>query len=313
MYQYGSKQISLHELRAQMEQEKVLDEDFVMDVLNRVSSIFEKEPNILYVRSPVTICGDIHGQLFDLFKLFQKGGDPNPQTNRYLFLGDYVDRGYQSVHTFIYLAFLKILDPNSIFLIRGNHEARRQNLTYGFRHEILTTYGNHGLWDCFNKTFDLLPCCAVVDNSVFCVHGGLSPNAKLLQRINLIDRFTDLQDEGVYADLCWSDPQEDIAAFRPNQRGAGCLFGATQTKEFLHGNGLKLVARAHQVAMEGYKWYFDRQLVLVWSAPNYGYKTGNLAAIMKLDGGNEPVFEVFDQDERSDQKPADSLTIEYFV
>ena len=312
-YTFRGTKFTLEDLQACMEEGKVLNQDFVVDILHRVSEILVDEPNVLQLQSPIVICGDIHGQLFDLFKLFSIGSKPNSATNRYLFLGDYVDRGYQSIHTFLYLAFLKILDPKSIYLIRGNHEARAQNMAYGFREEILRAYGNEGLWHLFNETFDMLPCCAIVDKRIFCVHGGLSKDATLVQRISQIDRFSELPGEGLYADLCWSDPDDNKHEYVPNNRGAGWLFGSEQTRAFLHANKLSLVARAHQLAMEGYKWYFDKQLVLVWSAPNYCYKSGNRAAIMRVDGNNEPTFDVFDQDQRSDTRPGDALVPEYFM
>ena len=312
-YTFCGKDVTLEDLRACMEDSKVLDQELVVDILRRVSEILMDEPNVLMLQSPIIICGDIHGQLFDLFKLFSIRGEPNRETRRYLFLGDYVDRGHQSIHTFLYLAFLKILDPKSIYLIRGNHEARAQNMTYGFHSEIMKVYGNEGLWRLFNETFDLLPCCAIVDKSIFGVHGGLSKDANLVQRISQIDRFGELPDKGLYTDLCWSDPDENKHEYVENTRGAGWLFGAEQTDQFLHVNKLSLVARAHQLAQDGYKWYFDNKLVLVWSAPNYCYKAGNMAAIMCVNGDNEPEFEVFDQDPRSGDAPPDAVVPEYFM
>ena len=290
---------------------KKLEEEQITSLFSQLMEVLYQEGTVHPLPLPITICGDIHGQLYDLFELFKVSG--GVENNRYLFLGDYVDRGYQSIHTFLYLAFLKILDPKSIYLIRGNHEARAQNMAYGFREEILRAYGNEGLWHLFNETFDMLPCCAIVDKRIFCVHGGLSKDATLVQRISQIDRFSELPGEGLYADLCWSDPDDNKHEYVPNNRGAGWLFGSEQTRAFLHANKLSLVARAHQLAMEGYKWYFDKQLVLVWSAPNYCYKSGNRAAIMRVDGNNEPTFDVFDQDQRSDTRPGDALVPEYFM
>lgn len=283
----------------------------LLQLCDFAEALYQQDSNVIRINSPVVIVGDIHGNLHDLIRIIATMGRP-PQT-RYLFLGDYVDRGHQSIHTFLYLAFLKILDPKSIYLIRGNHEARAQNMTYGFHSEIMKVYGNEGLWRLFNETFDLLPCCAIVDKSIFGVHGGLSKDANLVQRISQIDRFGELPDKGLYTDLCWSDPDENKHEYVENTRGAGWLFGAEQTDQFLHVNKLSLVARAHQLAQDGYKWYFDNKLVLVWSAPNYCYKAGNMAAIMCVNGDNEPEFEVFDQDPRSGDAPPDAVVPEYFM
>jgi diadenosine tetraphosphatase ApaH/serine/threonine PP2A family protein phosphatase len=138
--------------------------------------------------------------------------------------------------------------------------------------------------------FDLLPYAAVIDNSVFSVHGGISPKLVLVEELNKKRRIREIPTAGMLADLAWSDPDDQgLKGFRANQRGAGFLFGRDALREFCHQNRLRLVTRSHQLVMEGYKWYFGiensefpGQLINVWSAPNYAYQSKNVASFLKL-------------------------------
>jgi diadenosine tetraphosphatase ApaH/serine/threonine PP2A family protein phosphatase len=289
-----------------------LDENFIQSLLQRLKSVLVREDNLMVLNSPLIICGDIHGQLYDLFRLFSLS--PPIPDSRYLFLGDYVDRGYQSIQTFVYLAYLKVKFQDSVFLLRGNHESPDVNATYGLMGECTTLYGHSGLWHEFNEVFNYLPIAAVVDNRLFCVHGGLSRLHKLADRICTIDRFTPIPNDAFLQDLCWSDPDETVADFKPNSRGSGCLFGAKPVDEFLRVNALKLVVRAHQLAKEGMMWHFDKKLVTVWSAPNYCYTSKNLASVMRVDGDREPEFAVFQEDPRSADQPVTNNSVaDYFA
>jgi diadenosine tetraphosphatase ApaH/serine/threonine PP2A family protein phosphatase len=242
------------------------------------------EPNVLELQGPITICGDIHGQLYDLFELFDHCGAKD--STSFLFMGDYVDRGYYSLETIFYLCALKLKYPQRFFLLRGNHECRQVNQIYGFYTEAQLHYGHAGVWSLCNEMFDLLPVAALIDNRVFSVHGGLSPEIPVIEKISLIPRNEELPASGPICDLCWSDP-EDLppgSGWQRNQRGAGWLFGADQVKAFCHDNGgLQFVTRSHQLAMEGFQWFFDHTLITVWSAPNYMYRSGNTASVMLYD------------------------------
>jgi len=158
------------------------------------------------VSSPVTVCGDIHGQFYDLLELFRNGGEI-PNTN-YIFIGDFVDRGYNSVETFEYLMCLKVKYPGHITLLRGNHESRQITSVYGFYDEIVRKYGNANPWKYCTDVFDHLPCGAIVDGRVFCIHGGLSPDIKTIDQIRTIDRKQEIPHEGPFCDLMWSDPDD---------------------------------------------------------------------------------------------------------
>jgi diadenosine tetraphosphatase ApaH/serine/threonine PP2A family protein phosphatase len=266
----------------------------------------------------VTVCGDIHGQLLDLFNLFETAQNPGEfgsSSEVYLFLGDYVDRGYSSLETFAYLAFLKVKYPTKIYLLRGNHESREVNQMYGLYNDCTMLYGHSGIWSLINATFDLLPIAAVVDDRIFCVHGGLTPRITYVGELSCITRQKEI-DDGPLGDLTWSDP-ENVQRFMPNRRGKGQLFGPEQTKNFLHNNRFKtesvhgFVARSHQLAQTGYQWSHNDCLVIVWSAPNYCYKSGNEACVMKVHNG-EQEFVKFEKHVDSDKQP-ETNRIEYFA
>lgn len=256
-----------------------------------VKEILMEESNIQPVRTPVTICGDIHGQFYDLMELFRVGGQL-PDTN-YIFMGDFVDRGYFSLETFTLLMCLKAKYPDRITLLRGNHESRQITQVYGFYDECQTKYGNANVWKYCCQVFDFLTLAAIVDGKVLCVHGGLSPEVRTLDQIRVVARAQEIPHEGAFCDLMWSDP-EDVDTWAVSPRGAGWLFGEKVSAEFNHVNGLQLIARAHQLVQEGYKYHYEKEtLVTVWSAPNYCYRCGNVASIMQLNADLIPQFKIF--------------------
>ncbi|KAH0894959.1 hypothetical protein HID58_057388 [Brassica napus] len=257
-----------------------LSEDELHLLCEYVKEILIEESNVQPVNSPVTVCGDIHGQFHDLMKLFQTGGHV-PDTN-YIFMGDFVDRGYNSLEVFTILLLLKARYPAHITLLRGNHESRQLTQVYGFYDECQRKYGNANAWRYCTDVFDYLTLSAIVDGTVLCVHGGLSPDVRTIDQIRLIDRNCEIPHEGPFCDLMWSDP-EDIETWAVSPRGAGWLFGSRVTTEFNHINNLELVCRAHQLVQEGLKYMFqDKGLVTVWSAPNYCYRCGNVASMLSF-------------------------------
>lgn len=253
--------------------------------------LLTKEPNVVKVDPPVTVCGDTHGQFFDLLELFSIGGQC-PDTN-YLFLGDYVDRGYFSLETFLLLLCLKIRFPQRMTLLRGNHESRQTTQAYGFYDEVIRKYGDSSMWDLLNKVFDVLPLCGLIGGKIFCVHGGLSPLLTSVDQINKQDRKREVPERGPFCDLLWSDP-DNVSSFTLSPRGAGYLFGETAVKQFNRQNKLSLICRAHQLASEGYVEWFDRRLFTVWSAPNYCYRGGNPASLLEVDTNCATVWKMFD-------------------
>jgi len=181
-----------------------ISEEQVKRLCLKAREILIEEGNVQVVDSPVTICGDIHGQFFDLMELFKVGGFC-PETN-YLFMGDFVDRGFYSVETFLLLLALKVRYPERMTLIRGNHESRQITQVYGFYDECQRKYGSSNVWRWCCEVFDYLALGAIVDGRVFCVHGGLSPNLQSIDQIRAIDRKQEVPHDGPMCDLLWSDP-----------------------------------------------------------------------------------------------------------
>ncbi|KAG7287925.1 hypothetical protein NEMBOFW57_007443 [Staphylotrichum longicolle] len=365
---------------AQLRACRPIPEAEVRELCHKARELLIEEGNVVTVNAPVTICGDIHGQFHDLMELFRVGGDV-PDTN-YLFMGDFVDRGFYSLETFLLLLCLKVRYPDRMTLIRGNHESRQITTVYGFYDECLRKYGSANVWRYCCDVFDYLALGAIVlgasntlpsasgqpvsplsgdeveievhnsdgqvisrflrqqkdsgrinttlpngtaatlpnglttppttsssssptappnltgppgsgasassagslgnpAGAVLCVHGGLSPLIDKVDKIRLLDRKQEVPHEGAMCDLLWSDPDE-IDGWGLSPRGAGFLFGADIVKVFNHRNDLSLIARAHQLVMEGFKEMFDASIVTVWSAPNYCYRCGNVAALLEL-------------------------------
>ncbi|KAI9255614.1 Metallo-dependent phosphatase-like protein [Phascolomyces articulosus] len=260
-----------------------------------------RESNVVHIRAPVTVVGDIHGQYYDLIEIFRIGGHC-PDTN-YLFLGDYVDRGLYSIETISLLTVLKLRYPERVQLVRGNHESRAVTQTYGFYTECMRKYGSQQVWQYFTDMFDFLTLSVVIDNSIFCVHGGLSPTIHVLDQIRIIDRFREIPHEGAMADLVWSDPDPDKEEFSISARGAGYTFGKLVVERFLHLNNMDHILRAHQLCNAGYQVLFDDKLSTVWSAPNYCYRCGNLASILEVGVNGERFFNVFDAAPENDRNP----------
>jgi serine/threonine-protein phosphatase PP1 catalytic subunit len=156
--------------------------------------VLREQKMMVEIEAPIKICGDIHGQYYDLLRIFEHCGYPGESS--YLFLGDYVDRGKQSLETVCLLLAYKIKFPNKIHLLRGNHESSVTNRIYGFYDECKRRY-NVKLWRSFTDLFNYLPVVALIDEKIMCMHGGLSPDLRNLNQINEIQRPTDIPDSGI--------------------------------------------------------------------------------------------------------------------
>jgi len=287
-----------------------LGEREVEQLCTKAKEVLSRESNVQAIPAPVTLCGDLHGQFYDLVELFSVGGAV-PDTN-YLFMGDYIDRGYYSVETVTLLVCLKVRYPSRVHILRGNHESRQITQVYGFYDECLRKYGSAKVWRLFTDLFDHLPLSAVVENSVFCLHAGLSPSLDTLDHIRELDRVAEIPHEGPICDLMWSDP-EDVTGWGISPRGAGYLFGGDIVQQFNSINNLSLIARAHQLVMEGHKMMFDSSLVTVWSAPNYCYRCGNVASILEVDENLGQQFKTFDAAPHENRSTPGRLGPDYFL
>jgi len=246
----------------------------------KAREIFLNQPMLLNLLAPIKICGDIHGQYSDLLNLFELGG--YPQNSNYLFLGDYVDRGKQSLETICLLLAYKIKYPQNFFLLRGNHECASVNRLYGFFDECKRRH-NIGLWRTFTDCFNCMPVAAIIGDRIFAMHGGLSPHLKSMNQITSLSRPTDVPESGLLCDLLWSDPAESIAQWSYNNtRGISVTFGADVVSQFCEEHHLDLICRAHEVVEDGYRFFANRRLVTVFSAPYYCGAFDNAAAMMTV-------------------------------
>ncbi|KAK8689111.1 hypothetical protein V6N13_087838 [Hibiscus sabdariffa] len=266
-----------------------LSEGEIRQLCINAKQIFISQPNLLQISAPIRICGDIHGQYQDLLRVFEFGGYP-PEAN-YLFLGDYVDRGKQSLETICLLLAYKIRYPDRIFLLRGNHEDAKVNRIYGFYDECKRRF-NVSLWKLFTNSFNNLPVAALIDEKVLCMHGGLSPDLENLDQIKEIERPTEVPDGGLLCDLLWSDPNPNVEGWADSDRGISCTFGANVVANFLEKNDLDLICRGHQVVEDGYEFFANRKLVTIFSAPNYGGDFDNAGALLSIDEALVCSFEI---------------------
>ncbi|KAH8405919.1 hypothetical protein KR009_008102 [Drosophila setifemur] len=257
-----------------------LTETDIRLLCNRSREVFMSQPMLLELSAPVKICGDIHGQFTDLLRLFDYGGYP-PASN-YLFLGDYVDRGKQSIETMCLLLAYKIKYPENFFLLRGNHESSSINRIYGFYDECKRRY-TIKLWRTFVDCYNCMPVSAIVDEKIFCCHGGLSPDLLNMNQIGQLARPCDVPDKGLLCDLLWSDPDPKIMGWSDNDRGVSVTFGADIVGKFVHRHKFDLICRAHQVVEDGYEFFAKRQLITIFSAPNYCGEFDNAGAMMSVD------------------------------
>jgi serine/threonine-protein phosphatase PP1 catalytic subunit len=241
---------------------------------------FLSQSVLLELEAPIKICGDIHGQYHDLLRLLECGGTP-PDSN-YIFLGDYVDRGQQSIETIMLLLAYKVKYPENFFLLRGNHETAAISRQYGFFDECKRRY-NIKLWRQFCDVFNCMPLCGIIDEKIVCMHGGLSPELKNFNLVRQVVRPTDVPDCGVICDLLWADPEKDVTGWVPSDRGVSWCFGQDVVSSFLRQQDMDLVVRAHQVVEDGYEFFAKRQLITIFSAPNYCGDFDNAAAIMGID------------------------------
>jgi len=257
-----------------------LQENDIKTLIVKCKDLMSKQPILLEIEAPVNILGDIHGQYYDLLRLFEFSGFP-PESN-YLFLGDYVDRGKQSIETICLLMAYKIKYSENFFLLRGNHECEAVNKLYGFYDECKRRYSIK-LWKLFVEMFNWMPVAALIDDKIFCVHGGLSPDLSTLDQIVKIVRPTDIPDNGLLCDILWSDPSDECATWDKNDRGVSFVFSKEILKKFIQKNNIDILVRAHQVVQDGYEFFGDRQLVTVFSAPDYCGEYTNSGGIMIVD------------------------------
>jgi serine/threonine-protein phosphatase PP1 catalytic subunit len=246
----------------------------------KVREVLLSQSSLVELEAPVKICGDIHGQYHDLLRIFEYGGYP-PASN-YIFLGDYVDRGKQSLEVVTLMFAYKVKYAENFFMLRGNHESASINRIYGFYDECKRRF-NTKLWKQVCDVFNCLPVCGLVDRKIICMHGGLSPELKSMEDVRRIARPIDVPEQGLICDLLWADPDSGTTGWGVSDRGVSFVFGPDVVSSFLKREDMDLICRAHQVVEDGYMFFAQRQLITIFSAPNYCGEFDNAGAIMSID------------------------------
>ena len=261
-------------------------------IVRQALQVFRNERNLIEIQDPVTIVGDVHGQFYDLLRLLEVGGDV--ANTKYLFLGDYVDRGSFSLEVVLLLYSIKINFPETVFLLRGNHESRQLTSFFNFRSEVLHKLDIES-YDLIMESFDAMPMVCILNKKFLAVHGGISPELVSIQDLTNFNRFQEPPRSGLVCDLLWSDPVDSETGqspdkFKLNQvRGCSYYYGVNATNEFLKRNKLISVFRAHEAQLDGYKmhrWNGSSEfpvVITIFSAPNYCDVYGNKGAIIKFE------------------------------
>ena len=298
------------------------EQNTLFDICKLAISVLSQQPTLIRVEAdewtPVVVIGDLHGSIVDILRLFATYGLP-PDT-KYVFLGDYVDRGEFSIDVMTLLLSAKCVYPDHIIMLRGNHEFKNVCSSYGFRDELLDMGYQPDLFNTFIDVFAYLPLAAVVNNSIFCVHGGISSNINCLSDIENIQRpiydFTN-HEEDVYTyrkplqridqrnyqqiyqnklieDILWSDPSKCGACeFIPSARNHGCLFGSSAVNNFYEKTGLNVIIRGHSFVKEGFVLYEHSNLISVFSSSNYD-QLPNYCGVIVIDQDSNITPEVLD-------------------
>ncbi|CAD7927783.1 unnamed protein product, partial [Amoebophrya sp. A25] len=284
----------------------VLTEGEIRGILTVVREILLDQPMLIETdAADMSLVGDIHGQYYDLLRIFAANGLPGETS--YMFLGDYVDRGRNSLECMVLLFLYKVRLPDNIFLLRGNHEAPGVNRIYGFFDEVKRKY-SVGLWKAFQDVFAAMPCAGLIAGKIFCMHGGISPRLHDIREINDIVRPCGVPDNGLLCDLLWADPAaewqqlhegQDVCNSIPNNlavryipppnrhwgwntRGVSWIFDEAAVDECCKKFGLDLIVRAHQKVEDGYEFYANKKLLTIFSAPNYCGTFDNNGAVLNI-------------------------------
>jgi serine/threonine-protein phosphatase 5 len=294
--------------------EKLIHRRYVARILLSARTYFASLPSLIEIEIPtsppthdcnttprITVCGDTHGQYYDVLNIFDMNGWPDA-SNPYLFNGDFVDRGSFSTEVILTLLLWKLYDPNCIYLSRGNHETKNMNKIYGFEGEVKAKYDDK-IFQLFLEVFEWLPLAAVIANKIFVTHGGLPVQDDVtLDDIRSIKRGMEPPEKGLMSDLLWSDPQPFMGK-SPSKRGVGFAFGPDITEAFLTRNNLKLLVRSHEVKDEGYLVEHGGKTITVFSAPNYCDTMGNKGAYIHFDASLEPKFTQYESVPHPNVKP----------
>lgn len=274
--------IAFSQLRSRLKLPRI-NLETLLRIISIVTDHLKQEKNVMRISSPITIVGDLHGHLLDLLRVIAKYG--LPPNRRYLFLGDIIDRGEFSLETLTIVLSMKVLYPQDVYIIRGNHEFPEMFETNGFANELYSIYGeNKAIIEKFTECFSYIPVAAIIDDQYFCIHGGIGQNTHTVQEIEALPRPIPNFTNDLLNELVWSDPCPTIPFFMPSARGVGYLFGSSAAKKFLEDNNFSLIIRGHQVIFEGVEHTID-EVLTVFGASNYCGKNGNKSGVAIIEEG----------------------------
>ncbi|MBY9020102.1 MAG: metallophosphoesterase [Candidatus Lokiarchaeota archaeon] len=246
-------------------------------VFREAVKLFREETTILeftknYQQDKIIVIGDLHGDLKSLMRLVEIIRLENPKY--VIFLGDIVDRGLYQLECFILILALKITDSSKYYLLKGNHETFEVNQNYGFYQDFLNRFKNPKRFNQILSIYNALPYCALVNESILCLHGGIPEDYNAINKlkgiktteINLVYENTAKS----LLQIMWNDPKPNLKGFSDSFRGKDIkFFGEDVFIDFMRENNLDILIRAHERFPEGYKWFFNKQLLSIFSAGNY--------------------------------------------
>ncbi|KAL3122861.1 hypothetical protein niasHT_008773 [Heterodera trifolii] len=239
-----------------------LSNDEVVKLCKAAEHVFKQQATLIRIQPPVVAVGDIHGQFADLMRIFAKHG--HPPDNQYVFLGDYVDKGIQSLETIVLLFYYKVKYPLNFVLLRGNHECVHMNKA---RFQEPVRFKSSA---CSTGLIAWMTYVALIGKRILCMHGGISDKISSLEQLSKLMRpLQQPPDETLEVDLLWSDPDENVQYEQPNDRGAGVAFGEELIHDVCSLLGLKYIIRAHERLRGGFEYFAGRKMITVYSAPRY--------------------------------------------
>jgi len=259
----------------------------ISQILKEARYLFNEEKLLLEFKivdnkEEVYVIGDIHGNLHSLLNILEIIKKNKPKI--IIFLGDIVDRGIKQLECLIIILALKILNPNRVFLLKGNHETLEMNQYYGFFQEFVQKFNDQKRFKDILEVYYVLPFCAIVNTKILCLHGGIPEDIEILKKLKGL-KHEDINSvfksvaEGLYQ-IIWNDPKERLKGFAESFRGPGIkFFGEDVFNNFLKSNNFKYLIRAHECFPEGYRWFFNNRLLSIFSSANYrGFYSPNPAS-----------------------------------
>jgi len=250
---------------------------YISLILDEAEEIFKEEKLLLEFnlddsKSEIYVIGDIHGNLDTLLRLIEIIGKKNPEI--VIFLGDIVDRGIKQLECLILILVLKIRYPNKYYLLKGNHETLEMNQSYGFFQDFMSKFNDQKKFDEILTLYNTLPFCALINKSILCLHGGIPDDFEILRKLkglkpkDIVSVFKSIAKSLIQ--IMWNDPKSGLKGFSESFRGPGIKnFGEDVFDGFMKEYNLNYLIRSHEIFPEGFRWFFNKRLLSIFSSANY--------------------------------------------